>query len=505
MNSDRRISAPSVAVTNVSKVYPGVMALKNVSLEFLRGETHALIGKNGAGKSTLIRILSGSTEPTDGTVSIGGKSVSLSTPRDALENGIATVYQELSLMPNLTVGHNIMLRKLPTKIGGMIVDWRAVYERAADILAELHLDIDVHAPTYTLGVASQQMVEIAKSMVFEPKVLLLDEPTSALSEHEIESLFELIRKLTARGVAVIYISHRMRELQQIAQRVSVLRDGELVGTLGIAEASPSRVADMMFGEVPQKERPADLRAGGEIALQAKGLRHNDKLNGVDLEVRKGEILGIAGLMGSGRTELLRALAGAEPVDAGTISIYGSLVTRTSIRAMNRLGVGFAPENRKEAGLVLGLSTRENICLASLDRVSRYRVVQQSLEKSVVDRYVHDLRIKVPNVELPVGTLSGGNQQKVVIAKWLNTDLKIMLLDEPTRGVDIRAKQQIFEVMWDLSRRGASSVFVSSELEELVEVCHRIAIMHAGQIVGYVNAEDVTPQQLFGYCVEYSPS
>lgn len=495
----------NLSVIDVRKNYPGVLALKGITLEFQAGEVHALIGKNGAGKSTLIRILSGSTQPTSGQVLVNGTPVVLATPRDALLQGIATVYQELSLVPNLTVGHNIMLTNLPTKLGGLVVDWSAVYERAAEVLRELNLDIDVRAPVSALGVASQQMVEIAKATVFKPRALLLDEPTSALADHETDSLFQVIQHLTARGVAVVYISHRLRELRRIAQRVSVLRDGQLIGTIGIDAADPHRVGEMMFGELTPKHRPAAVARAPETILEVRDLRQGEKLRGVNLRVARGEILGIAGLVGSGRTELLRAISGADRFAAGSVRVAEQVIGRPTVRRMMRYGVGLAPENRKEAGLVLGLSTRENICLASLDRVSQAAVIRRHLEDTVVRKSVRDLHIKVADTESPVAALSGGNQQKVVLAKWLNTNLRVLLLDEPTRGIDILAKQQIFQVMWDLSAAGIASVFVSSELEELVDVCHRIAIMHAGEICGYVPAEDVSPQQLFSYCADPASS
>lgn len=491
---------PNLEAKNLRKVYPGTVALGGVSLSFMAGEVHALIGKNGAGKSTLVKMLSGATRPTEGSILVGGEEVELRSPRDAFEKGIATVYQELSLVPGLSVAHNMLLADLPTKYRGLCIDWPAVYDRARDILKSLNLDIDPRRPVRSLGMAGQQMVEIAKAMSFQPSVLMLDEPTSSLANDETDSLFRLIRELCGRGVAIIYISHRLQELKRIAHRVSALRDGELVGTIPIEEADAATVAHMMFGEVVPRHRPENLEAGEGTVLKLRDINRAGKLHDVSLSLNRGEILGIAGLVGAGRTELLRAICGADSMDSGAIEIEGRLITRPTPGRMKRLGIGLIPENRKEEGLVLNLSTRENICLASLWRMSWRGVTWKARQTPTVKRNVEELHISVPDVEAPVATLSGGNQQKVVVGKWLNTVPRVLLLDEPTRGIDIQAKQQIFQLIWDLSNQGISTVFVSSELEELVDVCHRILIMREGRIVGEVSPDSVTPQKLFEYCV-----
>ncbi len=493
---------PSLEVVNIRKVYPGTVALQGVSLSFLPGEVHALIGKNGAGKSTLVKIVSGAVQPTSGHMRVAGASVELRSPRDAFQKGIATVYQELSLVPELTVAHNILLADLPTRWGGMCVDRRAVDDRAANLLKSLNLDLDPRRPVRTLGMAEQQMVEIAKAMSFNPRVLLLDEPTSSLANHETESLFRLVRELTAQGVSVIYISHRLRELQQIADRVSALRDGVLAGSIPVEDADPRTVSHLMFGEVVPRHRPQNLACGKEVVLEVRQLCREDKLHDVSLAIQRGEVVGIAGLVGSGRTELLRAICGADCADSGVIIVNGIAVARPDPGRMCRLGVGLAPEDRQESGLVLNRSTRENLCLASLWRLSWHGVTWQSRQQSVVDGTIDQLRIALRDPESPVSTLSGGNQQKVVVGKWLNTEPQVLLLDEPTRGIDIQAKQQIFQLIWDLGKKGISTILVSSELEELIDVCHRILIMRDGRLVGEVMANDVTPQQLFEYCVDH---
>lgn len=495
------VVVPNLEAKNLRKVYPGTVALKGLSLSFMPGEVHALIGKNGAGKSSLVKMLSGAVQPTSGSIVVAGQEVELRSPRDAFQKGIATVYQELSLVPGLTVAHNMLLADLPTKFGGLCIDWKAVYDRAAVILESLNLQIDPQAPVRSLGMAGQQMVEIAKAMSFQPKVLMLDEPTSSLANDETDSLFRLIRELSAKGVAIIYISHRLQELKRIADKVSALRDGELVGTIPIDDADPSTIAHMMFGEVVPRHRPENLMAGDGTVLELRHINRAGKLDDVSFSLKRGEILGIAGLVGAGRTELLRTICGADAMDSGEILVEGKVVRRPSPGCMKNLGIGLTPENRKEEGLILNLNTRENLCLASLGRLSVRGVIWKGRQRSTVTRNVEELQIRVPDVEAPVSTLSGGNQQKVVVGKWLNTEPRVLLFDEPTRGIDIQAKQQIFQLIWDLSNRGISTIFVSSELEELVDVCHRILIMREGRITGEVLPESVTPQKLFEYCVD----
>jgi ribose transport system ATP-binding protein len=492
---------PNLEAINIRKAYPGTVALKGLSLSFMPGEVHALIGKNGAGKSSLVKILSGAIQPTSGSIQVAGQVVELRSPRDAFQKGIATVYQELSLVPGLTVAHNMLLADLPTKFSGLCIDWRMVHARAAAILESLNLDIDPGVPVRSLGMAGQQMVEIAKAMSFQPKVLMLDEPTSSLANDETDSLFRLIQELAEKGVSIVYISHRLQELKRIAHKVSVLRDGELVGTIPIEEAEPSTIAHMMFGEVVPRHRPANLKAGEGTVLELRNINRSGKLHDVSFSLNRGEILGIAGLVGAGRTELLRTICGADRADSGEILVEGKVIAHPTPGRMKDLGIGLTPENRKEEGLVLNLSIRENICLACLRRISWRGLIWKARQEPVVNRNVEELQIRLSSAEDPVATLSGGNQQKVVVGKWLNIEPRILLLDEPTRGIDIQAKQQIFQLIWDLSQKGISTLFVSSELEELVDVCHRILILRDGRLSGEVAPESVTPQKLFEYCVD----
>ena len=494
---------PSLEAKNIRKEYPGTVALDDVSLRFDGGKVYALLGKNGAGKSTLIKILAGTTQPTSGQILINDQPITLRSPTDAFAQGIATVHQELSLIPDLTIAENILLGRLPHKAAPlqMIIDWPAARARAKEVLSDMGVNLDVRRKVSDLGVAQQQVVEIAKAMSFKPTVLMLDEPTSALARHETEMLFTIIRRLAKSGVAVIHITHRLQELSQIADVVTVLRDGKLVGSINFADATADSIVHMMFGAVVPKQRPADLQPQSEPLLEVQSLSRQDKFHNINFTLHRGEILGIAGMLGSGRTELLRALFGADPIDSGQIILNGQPVRPASPKMMKALGLGFIPENRKEQALVLNLSIRTNLCLASLNRVGWCGLITSAREQQTALPLIERLAVKVADTGLNMNSLSGGNQQKIVVAKWLNTQPKVILFDEPTRGIDVQAKQHIFQIMWDLSREGIGSIFVSSELEELLEVCHRILIMKSGQIAGEVTPSQLTVDELIVRCME----
>ncbi|MBN2457112.1 MAG: sugar ABC transporter ATP-binding protein [Sedimentisphaerales bacterium] len=484
------------------KEYPGTVALDDVSVKFEGGKVHALIGKNGAGKSTVVKILAGAVQPTTGRIIVDGREVKLSCPKDAFDKGIATVYQELSLVPQMTVAENILLGRLPRREGlRPVIDWPKVFSWAEAVLKSLHVELDVTVKAGELGMAQQQIVEIAKAMSFNPSALLLDEPTSALARHETESLFRLIRKLAEKNVAIIYITHRLGELTKIADVVTVLRDGHHIGTISVAKATPEEIVHMMFGEVIPKERPAELKAGTRTVMEVKNLGKKGKFKDINFKLYNGEVLGIAGMLGSGRSELLRAIFGAEPFDAGEIKLAGIAVKHATPAIMKRLGIAFTPENRKEEGLVQLLSARANMVLASLGKIATSGFTTIKRERSVAKELIKRLDIQVFDIEQQVSSLSGGNQQKVVIGNWLNTNPRAILFDEPTRGIDVQAKQQIFQIMWNLSRRGVSSIFVSSELEELLEVCHRILVMKKGRIVDEVWPHTLSVEELFVLCME----
>ena len=494
----------SLQTLDIRKEYPGTVALDGVSLTFEGGRVTALLGKNGAGKSTLVKILAGTVQPTRGQILVDGQPVELRSATDAFEKGIATVYQELSLVPGLTVAENILLGRMPRRrgaLGRVMIDWRAATAQAKAILREMGVELDPGRKVSELGVAQQQIVEIAKAMSFNPSVLMLDEPTSALARHETELLFKLVGRLAARGVAIVYITHRLQELKQIADVAAVLRDGRLVGTVEMAQATPEAIVRMMFGEVARRCRPADLKPAAETSLEVRGLTQAGRFRDVNFTLRRGEVLGIAGMIGAGRTELLRAIFGAEPCDRGEIFLEGRPVDAASPQAMKNHGLALVPEDRKQQALVLGLSIRANLCLAGMSRLATGGFITRRRERALTESMTQRLEIKAGDSENPVESLSGGNQQKVVVGKWLGTRPRVMLFDEPTRGIDVQAKQQIFQIMWDLSREGIASIFVSSELEELLAVCHRILIMKGGTIAGEVEPEAVTPDELVLACME----
>jgi ribose transport system ATP-binding protein len=489
----------TLEVRGIRKEYPGTLALDDVSAFFEGGRVHALLGKNGAGKSTLVKIIAGTETPTRGAILVNGKPVSLRTATDAFKEGIATVYQELSLVPGLTVAENILLGRLPKR--GPLIDWRAVFRRADDVLRGMGVSIDVRKTVGELCVAQQQVVEIAKAMSANPSVLMLDEPTSALAQHETDMLFGLVRGLAQRGVSIIYITHRLHELKLIADTLTVLRDGVLIGRAEMADTSAEQIVHMMFGEIVKRGKLAEEAIDAPPALEVQRLTKQGQFRDVSFAVRQGEILGIAGMLGSGRTELLKAIFGAEQADSGEVILGDKAVRPSSPAQMKDFGVAMTPENRKAEGLVQILSTRTNMCLASLDRIAVKGFISPASERSVVNRFVQSLQIKLSDTESAVSSLSGGNQQKVVVGKWLNTQPKVMLFDEPTRGIDVQAKQQIFEIMWALSAEGIASVIVSSELEELIDVCHRILIMRHGSIVDEVSPQGLTADDLIVRCME----
>ncbi len=496
------MNAAKLETDRIRKEYPGVLALDDVSVSFEGGKVHALLGKNGAGKSTLIKIFSGSTQPTSGRLMIDGREVQLRSPQDAFAQGIATVYQELSLVRDLTVAENIWLGRMPRKslleLGRL--DWRVANKAAQEILDDLQVPIRAKMKVSELGVAQQQVVEIAKAMSFEPAVLMLDEPTSALSQHETQHLFRLVRQLAAKGVAVLYITHRLQELKHIADTVTVLRDGKLIGVAPMAKIDAKTIVEMMFGQIEQKPRPADLVPSTQPLLEVKSLSRGEKFRDVSFTLHRGEVLGIAGMLGSGRTELLRAIFGAEEADEGDILLGGERIVPSHPSQMRAAGVALIPESRKEQGLVLGLGTRPNLFLASLSEMARFGVSSKLRERKTALQLVQDLSIKVSNIERPVATLSGGNQQKVVVGKWINSHPRVLLFDEPTRGIDILAKQQIFDLIWNLARRGLGCIIVSSELEELVEVCHRILILKEGRLTEEIRPEQTTANDLWIRCM-----
>ena len=494
----------TIELRQVSKSYGSTPALAPVTHIFEPGRIHALMGKNGSGKSTLIKILAGAVQPSQGELRIDGAAVSFASPRDAFEAGVVTVHQELSLVPSLSVGENIYLGRLPHRqaFGVSIVDWPRLHADAGRLLAEMGLDIDPRQRIGELSVGRQQVVEIVKAMSFSPSILLLDEPTSALASREVALLFALLRRLRARGVTMVYITHRMNELFEIADTCIVLRDGHTVGSTEMSDTTPERIVEMMFGDVARAVRPPRRTAArGEPVLQVRGLTRGEVFQDVSFDLYRGEVLGFAGLLGAGRTEILRAIFGADPFDSGEIVLDGERVARPDPQRMKRLGLGYTPENRKEVGLVQMLSVHDNLCLASLGHIASHGMLTRAREAPFVARQVAGLAIKVADTMLPVASLSGGNQQKIVIGNWLNTQPKVMFFDEPSRGIDVQAKQQVFGIMWREAERGLSSIFVSSEPEELLDVADRILVLLHGRIVAEVTPGETSLGELYRLCME----
>lgn len=478
----------------IRKAFPGVVALDGVDLELLAGEVHILLGENGAGKSTLMKIISGAVRRDAGIISIDGVPVEITGPRHAQQLGIGIIYQEFNLIPHLTAGENILLGREPSLLPGLI-DQRRLMEDAQKLLNDLGVTIDARTVVRRLSVAQQQMVEVAKALSLNARVLIMDEPTSALTESEIKELFSAIRRLKTRGVAIVYISHRMEELFLIGDRVTVLRDGRHVGTRRIAETAMPELVRMMVGRDLNEHFPKQAARAGEEALRVEGLTRKGILEDITFTLRRGEVVGIAGLMGSGRTELARAIFGADPLDAGKVFVHGRERRLNSPRAAIDAGIGFLTEDRKTQGLILVLSVQENICLPSAGTFSRVGFMQAARERAAATKAITDLRIKTPSAQQRVGLLSGGNQQKVVLGKWLCTEADILIFDEPTRGIDVGSKVEIYQLINQLAARGAGILMISSELPEILGMSDRILVMNGGRLAGEFTAAEATQEKL----------
>ena len=484
MSGAEHVIQPLLSLTGIEKAYPGVRALAGVDFSLEAGEVRALLGKNGAGKSTLVKVLSGAIQPDAGSLRLHGQPVRLGGPSDALAHGIATVYQETSLVPGLSAAENISLGRWPTRRGPgvRVVDRARTLDTARAALEELGVELPLDLPVGQLSTPQQQLVEIAKAVSFRPKVLILDEPTSALPSHEVEVLLGLVRRLAERGVAIIYVSHRLQEIPRIAHSVTVLRDGREVGSLlTTAQATPAVIANLMVGGVHESGTDAAPQPREQVVLAVRNLRLRGRLEDVSFELRQGEVLGLAGLLGSGRSEVLRAIFGLEALDGGSVLVDGVEIHDRTPARMKRLGLGLTPENRKREGLVMGMSVMHNLSLASLGRVSRSGVLNAAAEERLTGASMAELSVAGAGLRVAAGSLSGGNQQKIVIGKWLNAQVRVLLMDEPTQGVDIQAKEQVYGLIRALARQGVATVFVSSELEELFKVCGRILVLNGGRV------------------------
>jgi len=478
----------------IGKTFPGVVALEDVHFELAEGEVHCLLGENGAGKSTLMKILSGAYQKTTGQILFEGQEVQIKNPMHAQQLGISTIYQELNLVPNLTVGENIYLGREPRLFSG-VIDQNQLFQSARAILSDLGVEIDAKQVVRALGVAQQQMVEVAKALSLDAKILIMDEPTSALSEHEIKELFSTIRKLKSQGVAIVYISHRLEELFEVGDRVTVMRDGKAISTHQTDNISKEKLIQEMVNRQLNDQYPKKAANVGQEVLRIEQLNRRGVLKNISFSLKKGEILGIAGLMGSGRTELARALFGADKIDSGQIWVHGKLQKVKSPRSAINLGLAYLTEDRKSQGLCLILTVAENICLASLNKFSDFGVMQVKKERSAAQRYCEDLRIKTPGINQKVLYLSGGNQQKVVLSKWLCCQADVFIFDEPTRGIDVGSKIEIYHLMNQLTEQGVAIIMISSELPEILGMSDRILVMHQGSIAGEFSAEEATQEKI----------
>ena len=484
----------------VGKRFPGVIALRDVSLEVRRGEAHVLLGENGAGKSTLINLLAGIYVPDEGEIVFDGEPYQPRTPLDAYGVGIRVVHQELSMLSQLTVAENLLFESLPRRHG--LVNFWEMNRRATELLQEVGLDVAPNIPVSRLGVAQMQLVEIAKALCYDSKLLILDEPTATLTSKEVERLFEILKKLKSKGVTILYISHRLQEIYDIGDAVTVLRDGQVVETRPLAGLAIADIVRMMVGRSIRDEDAFrdDVAVEGEL-LRVEGLKRNARTPAVSFAVRRGEIVGVAGLVGSGRTETMRALFGADPKIAGSVFVEGARVEIRSPRDAVQHGLSLLTEDRKGQGLLLTLPCAENITITDMTKISRAGLLQPDVEREKASALVTELRIKTPSVYQLVGNFSGGNQQKVVIAKWLFRGSKILICDEPTRGIDVGAKREIYDLLWALAASGKGVIFVSSDLLELISMCHRIIVFSQGKIVGELPRPEFNQQRILSLAYE----
>lgn len=489
-----------VSMEGIEKTFPGVHALSSCRFELRSGEVHALVGENGAGKSTLMKVLTGVYKKDAGRIIYKGREVEIPSPKAAQELGISIIHQELNLMPHLTVAQNIFIGREPRKGVRFVLDEKETNEKAKKLLDMMHLQIDPHTKVSNLTVAKQQMVEIAKALSYNSEVLIMDEPMAALSDSEVEELFGIIRGLKSHGVGIIYISHRLEELKRISDRVTVMRDGCYIDTVCTQDVTIDKIISMMVGRTIYETSPALPESDGQKAvLEVRNLNRGRLIKDVSFVLKKGEILGFAGLMGAGRTEVARAIFGADPIDSGEIYIGGQKVNIKNPGDAVKHGIGYLSEDRKRYGLTLGMDVESNIVLATFKKFIRaFGWVNSGKTLSTAEYYVDVLKIRTPGLQQKVKNLSGGNQQKVVVGKWLARDSDILIFDEPTRGIDVGAKSEIYKLLNDLVEQGKSIIMISSELPEILRMSHRIVVMCEGRITGEMSADEATQERIMQY-------
>jgi ribose transport system ATP-binding protein len=489
-----------VQMQGIVKRFPGVVALEGVDFDLNPGEVHVLLGENGAGKSTLIKILAGVYTKDEGRVLVQGQEVQAANPRQMQEMGIRVIYQEFNLMPYFTVAENLFMGREPLR-NGRFIDWKRVYKEAQEILDRLDCPVSPRSLVQKLSVAEKQMVEIARALSVDSRVIVMDEPTSALSMHEIEKLFQTIHLLKEKGVGIIYISHRLEEINKVGDRVTVLRDGHLVGTKGVRETNIDELIKMMVGRELKAKFPYEKREiKDEVVLRVKNFTSRGHFRDINFSLRRGEILGVAGLVGAGRTELARAIMGVDPIDEGTVEIFGKEIRPKSPGNMIQRGLGVLPEDRKEQGVTQVLSLIQNVTIVALHRVFKKLFIHFGLERKLVTDYVQKLNISTPGLNTQVMYLSGGNQQKVVVAKWLFSQGKILIFDEPTRGIDVGSKFEVHQIMMNLVKDGNSIIMISSELPEILGMSDRILVMREGRLTGELKREGATQEKILRYAM-----
>ncbi|MBS1167918.1 MAG: transporter related [Proteobacteria bacterium] len=484
-----------LTIDAVSRIFPGVKALENVSFGIEAGRIHAIVGENGAGKSTLMQIIAGVQQPNGGRLLLDGEEIRLSGTRHAREMGIGIVFQELNLAPNMTVAENICLGIEPPR-GVVFLDRPHQRRLAREALARMSVDIDIDRRVGDLSIAQQQLIEICKALIHNPRLLILDEPTSSLSDAETAFLFKVMADLKAAGVTMLYISHRMPEIFSVCDAITILRDGHHVRTMALADTSPEEVVRLMVGrDLSNVGRSPAADPEKPVVLEVRGLTRQPSYRDISFHVRAGEIVGFAGLVGAGRSEVMLGLFGSPPPEVGEIRIDGQPVIIDRAATAIAKGIALLPEDRKRQGLVLGLSVSDNLALAALGQKARFGLVNFAAERQLVDRYVKRLRIKTPNVDAKVGNLSGGNQQKVVLAKWLATNPRVLIVDEPTRGVDVGSKAQIYAFLRELASAGLAIIVVSSDLPEVITISNRILVMRDGRLVGELQGADADEEKI----------
>ncbi len=487
----------------INKHFPGVHALEDAQFDVRSGEVHALVGENGAGKSTLIKIVSGVYQPDTGEITLDGRRVAFSNPRDAHAAGIGTIYQELGLYPELSVAENIFMGHAPTRtrFGFQTIDWQAMEAQAEALLAELNIvNLDVAAKVGTLNVGNRQRVEIAKALSLDARILIMDEPTAALTESDVEQLFSIIRLLRGRGVSIIYISHRLNEVFALADRVTVLRDGAYIGTKDVADTDEAELISMMVGRTIENLFPKQPAEIGDVVLEVRHLNRPPLTRDISFSVRAGEIVGLAGLVGSGRSETAQVIFGVAPAESGEILLNGAPVKISRPSEAVDQGIGYVPEDRGHQGLIREMTIRENTSMAVLETVSRHTFINRGVERALANRSIQQLSIRATGPDQITNKLSGGNQQKVVVSKWLASNPKLLIMDEPTRGVDVGAKSEIHRLMSQLAaEQGLAILMISSELPEILGMSDRILVMREGRLVGEFTREEAT-QELIAHAM-----